>query len=93
MIVGVLKLELSFPEANSLKDKRRVLSSLKARLQERYNISVSEVDRQDAHRFGVLAVAMVATDTRSIHSQFDKLVDFVRAVPGLTLLDYERDLI
>jgi uncharacterized protein YlxP (DUF503 family) len=46
MIIGVLTLDLFFPHARSLKDKRRVLHGFKDRLR-RYNVALAEVDFQD----------------------------------------------
>jgi uncharacterized protein YlxP (DUF503 family) len=46
MIVGVLTLDLFFPYARSLKDKRRVLHGFKDRLR-RHNVALAEVDFQD----------------------------------------------
>jgi uncharacterized protein YlxP (DUF503 family) len=58
MIVGVLTLELFFPHARSLKDKRRVLHGFKDRLR-RHNVAAAEIDFQDLWqraRLGIVAV-------------------------------------
>jgi uncharacterized protein len=47
MIVGVLTLELFFPHAHSLKDKRRILHGFKDRIRYRHNAALAEVDYQD----------------------------------------------
>ena len=46
MTVGVLTLDLFFPYAHSLKDKRRILHGFKDRLR-RHNVAVAELDFQD----------------------------------------------
>jgi len=46
MIVGVLTLELFFPYARSLKDKRHILQGFKDRVR-RHNVALAEVDFQD----------------------------------------------
>lgn len=46
MVVGVLTLDLFFPHARSLKDKRRVLHGFKDRLR-RHNVAVAEIEFQD----------------------------------------------
>ena len=58
MTVCVLHLELSIPDAFSLKDKRRVVKSLKDRIAHGQNVSVAEVGALDEHRRAILAVAM-----------------------------------
>lgn len=91
MVVGVLQLELSVPEAMSLKDKRRVVKSLKDRLA-RHNVSVAEVDQMDEHRLCTLAVAMVSNDRRFTDSCLSKIVDEVRVARGISLMDYELEM-
>jgi uncharacterized protein YlxP (DUF503 family) len=58
MIVGVLTLELFFPYARSLKDKRRILHGFKDRVR-RHNVALAEVDFQDLWqrtRLGVVTI-------------------------------------
>ncbi len=92
MIVGVLSVDVAVFDARSLKDKRRVIQSLKQRLRNGFNVSVAEVGYQDAHKRSLLALAMVSQDARTLHSQFDKMVDLVRRMNGLSLVDYERTI-
>lgn len=93
MIVGVLTVDLAVLDARSLKDKRRVIKSIKDRVRNRYNVSVSEVDLQDVMKRSRLGIAMVAVETRAVHSQFDQIVDLIRATRGATLIDYERTML
>lgn len=62
MVIGLLTLELHFPGARSLKDKRQVLRSLEQRLRNRFNVSVAEVAHQDLWQRATLAVVAVNTD-------------------------------
>jgi len=93
MIVGILSLQVSVFDAMSLKDKRAVIKSLKDRISNKYNVSIAEVDHCDNIRTSVLGVAMIAGDTRFITSALSKIVDFVRAIPQLTLIDYSIETI
>ena len=56
MIIGVLTLDLFFPHARSLKDKRRVLHGFKDRLR-RYNVALAEVDFQDKWQRTLLGIS------------------------------------
>ena len=47
MIVGLCTVELFIPDGHSLKDKRRVLQSVKTRVRDKFNVSVAEVGEQD----------------------------------------------
>lgn len=93
MIVGVLTVELAIFDARSLKDKRRVLAGLKQKLRNRFNVSVAEVEYLDAPKRSRLAVSIVSRESRVVHSQLDKVVDLVRRTVGLSLVDYERQLL
>jgi hypothetical protein len=93
MVVAVLTLELAVFEAQTLKDKRRILQSFKQRLRDRFNVSVLEVGYGDAPKRCRLGVAAVFNVTREAHSQLDQIVDVVRQTHGLTLVNYERELL
>jgi uncharacterized protein YlxP (DUF503 family) len=58
--VGVLTVELRFPEAHSLKEKRMFLRSAKQQLVNRVGASVAEVDHHDVWQRARLTVACVA---------------------------------
>ena len=91
MNVGVLTVELAIFDARTLKEKRRVTQGFKQRLRNRFNVSVAEVAYGDSPKRCRIAVAMVAKESRPLHSQLDKIVDMVRRTGGLTLLDYDRE--
>ena len=93
MTVGVLQLELSVPEAFSLKDKRRVIKSLKDRISHGHNVSIAEVGALDEHRRSIVAIAMVSNDSRYVEGALSKLVDFVRLNPDAVLQDYQIELL
>ena len=62
MTVGLCTVELYLPDGHSLKAKRQVLSSLKARLRDKFNVSVAEVGDLDLWQKAVLAIACVANE-------------------------------
>jgi uncharacterized protein YlxP (DUF503 family) len=66
MFVGVLRLTIATMGARSLKEKRKVIRSLKDRIQSRLRLSVAEVGALDEHRRGILAVAAVAGDAARV---------------------------
>ena len=80
-------------DAMSLKDKRRVVLSLKDRIAHAHNVSVAEVGALDEHRRSIIGIAMVANDARYVEGGLSKLVDFVRTVPQVTLLDYRIEML
>src|SRR5438067_8660047 len=62
--VGILSVELHFPEAGSLKGKRKHVKSAKAQLQNRFGASVAEVDHHDLWQRSRLLVACTARAAR-----------------------------
>jgi uncharacterized protein YlxP (DUF503 family) len=69
--VGILAVELHFPEAGSLKGKRKHLRSAKAQLQQRFGASVAEVDHHDLWQRARLTIACVARG----HAELQQLLD------------------
>ena len=93
MTIGVLQLELRVGDAMSLKDKRRVVKSLKDRIAHSHNVSIAEVGALDAHRRSILGIAMVSNDRAYVEGALSKLVDFVRTVGNVDLVDYQIELL
>ena len=69
--VGILTVELHFPEAGSLKGKRSYVKSTKAQLQRRFGASVAEVDHHDLWQRCGLTVACVARGHRELEELLD----------------------
>ena len=85
--VAVLVIDLHFPEAESLKSKRKELSSLKAHLRGRLGASVAEVDHQDTWQRAAVAVAVVAADHRHVRDVLEEVERFVAAAADVELFD------
>lgn len=83
MVISVLHFVLDLPDINSLKEKRRVVQSVKTRLQNKFKMSVAEVDLQDSLRYAQLAAALVSNSRQFGESVMHKALSFVEAqVPG-----------
>jgi uncharacterized protein YlxP (DUF503 family) len=70
--VGILSVELHFPEAGSLKGKRRFVKSAKAQLQNRFGASVAEVDHHELWQRARLTAAVVAREYREAEELLDE---------------------
>src|ERR671929_1054036 len=68
--VGILSVELHFPEAGSLKGKRKYVKSAKAQLQNRFGASVAEVDHHDLWQRSRLTLSCVARE----HGELEALL-------------------
>ncbi len=69
--VGILSIELHFPEAGSLKGKRSFVKSAKAQLQHRFGASVAEVDHHDLWQRSRLAMTCAAREVADLHELLD----------------------
>jgi len=87
--VGLLHLELSVAQANSLKDKRRAVKSFKDRVANGWNVSIAEVDALDHRRRAVLAVAMVGGDHQYVEGAIQKIVNAAATHRDMILLSHD----
>jgi uncharacterized protein YlxP (DUF503 family) len=92
MVVKLLTFDLHFPGCSSLKEKRFVLSSLKSRLRQRFNVSVAEVGHQDKWQRCRLAVVMVGSSRRAVDTSCNKVLRFVENDHRLVVADYDEEL-
>ena len=77
MTVGVLRLTLFIPENHSLKGKRSVLRRIKARVSERFNVSIAECDDHDLWQRAVLGISQVGTDEAFVDSALRQVIRFI----------------
>ena len=89
MVVGVLRLELLLPENHSLKGKRSVLRTIKARVQNKFNVSIAECEDQDLWQRATLGVSQVGTDEGHVDACIRAVVKFIEGL-ALAELGEER---
>ena len=88
MLIGSLQIELMIPDSNSLKQKRYVLSSIKQRLRNKFNVSVAEVDHQDLWQRSVIGVVMVGNKQKFLTEAMQKILYFVDEQDKLEITDH-----
>lgn len=89
MPVGLLEIDCFIAESTSLKDKRRVLSSLFERLRRQFNVALCEVDFQDQWQRSLVAVVFVNTEWRMVQSAMSKLLEYVERERQVSVLGSE----
>jgi uncharacterized protein YlxP (DUF503 family) len=83
MVVGLLSVELFIPHAQSLKDKRMVLRSIKDRLK-KFNVAVAEVEHQEIWQRAGLGIVAISTTTQHVDRELAAVADEIdRVEPGL----------
>lgn len=93
MVVGILEVRLLLRQCRSLKDKRHVLSSVKDRLRNGFNVSVAEVDGQDLRQSAVLAVAQVSSDARYVRGSLERALGVFRQCRDAEVAGHSIELI
>jgi uncharacterized protein len=77
--VSILQIDLHFPDAGSLKAKRKELAPVKAHLRQRVGASVAEIGHQDRWQRATLLVALVAGSTLPLDEAADRLEGWLDA--------------
>ena len=93
MIIGVLQVELDIPGAESLKDKRRVVKSVKDKLHREHLVSVAEVAQQDNITTAILGFALVGSDGRKIGKTLDQISEKLRSLHDAEVAATKRHII
>ena len=88
MVIGALEVNLLIGGAQSLKDKRMVLRSLKDRIRRTFNVSVAEVEDNDKWQSGVLGIVTVSNDKAHANEVLSKVVNFVEEDGEARLVDF-----
>ncbi|HQR42415.1 MAG TPA: DUF503 domain-containing protein [Gemmatales bacterium] len=89
MYIGTMKVYLILRQSRSLKDKRQVVSSIKEKLQQSFNISIAEVDLLDDRQQAVLGIAMVSNEMGHLQAALQKILDALRSHPVAELGRHE----
>ncbi len=90
--VGILTVELHFPEAGSLKGKRKYVKSAKAQLQNRFGASVAEVDHHELWQRSRLTVACVAREAGEASELLEQAVRYLNG-QEYELVRVEREVV
>ena len=86
--LGVLCVSIHIPDAQSLKQKRFVLKSLKDKVRRKFNISIAELDGQDKWQVSTLGFAMISSDHRHIDSCLQNILSSLDRFGGLVVCDH-----
>jgi uncharacterized protein YlxP (DUF503 family) len=93
MTIGILKLALFIYNSNSLKEKRMILHSLKAKLRNNFNVAVTQIDDEDKWQKATLAIVGVETDRKNMNSILSNIINFIQQFNGVDLINHEMELI
>jgi len=93
MIVGVMQVEIAIDWSQSLKDKRRVVKSLRDTLHRHHMVSVSEIEDHEILNRATLGIAIVGVSGSAIGTTLDRVLDRIRSLPDCELTGTSRELL
>lgn len=70
-----------------------VLSSLKTKLRNNFNVAVTQIDDEDKWQRATIAVVGVEKDRKHMNSILSRIINFVEGFNNINLIDYEMELI
>jgi uncharacterized protein len=76
--VGVCQVWLRMPENHSLKDKRRVVKSLLARIHNKFNVAASEIANQDSWQTATIGITCISHDDRHVDEVMASVYRFIQ---------------
>ncbi len=93
MPVGLLTLELHLPEAQSLKDKRQVLRSLKDRLRGKFNVAVAELEHHDVWQRSVVGIVTISNQEGHVEESLQHVLAEADRLLGPVLISHAVEFI
>lgn len=93
MTIGVVHMDFLIPGAHSLKEKRRVLKSLKTHLRSRYNCSVAETEYHDLWQRARLSACVISNDSRHANEQVTEIARFAEHNRDAALADIRIEML
>lgn len=88
MPIGLITLDIYIPDAQSLKDKRQVLRSLKDRLRGHFNVAVAELDHQDLWQRAVVGIVGISADGHHLEQSLAAALEESERLLGRDLVSH-----
>ncbi len=92
MHIGVCTLRLQLLDNHSLKEKRRVINSIKDRVRSKFNVSIAEVDSLDKWQLATLGIACVSNESKFVNSVLSNVVSFIEETNLAELIDFNIEI-
>src|ERR1700687_4822057 len=93
MPVGLLTLELHIPDAQSLKDKRQVLRSLKDKLRRDFNVAIAELEHHDTWQRSVVGIVTISNEEKHLREVLQKVLDEADRILGSFLINQAVEIV
>jgi uncharacterized protein YlxP (DUF503 family) len=92
MMIAAMTFRLHAPWVHSLKEKRMIVKSLVAQMQNRFHVSAAEIGEQDTHQIVVIGAAAIVPHTAMANSLMDEITQFVETATDAQLLEESLEI-
>ena len=92
MQIAAMTFRLHAPWVHSLKEKRMIVKSLTAQLQNRFHVSAAEIDEQDIHQIIVIGVAAIVPHNAMADSLMEEISLFMEENCEAEILEETREI-
>jgi uncharacterized protein YlxP (DUF503 family) len=91
MVIGLLQIEVHLPRAQSLKEKRSVIKSLKDQLRGRFNVSVAELDANEKWQRATVGLSTLGDNRAYVERLLNQVTEWLRMTHLVELIRVERE--
>lgn len=91
--IGILLVSLYIPGAQSLKERRMVLKSLKDKVRLKFNVSIAELDQDDKWQLATCGISMIGNDQRYIDSCLQNILSYIESMNGAEISDHQIEFL
>ena len=93
MKIFIIKVDLRANWVHSLKEKRMIVKSIIKKLQNTFNISISEVENQDIHQIITIGIVGISLENSQCDSVKEKIINFIEANTEASIIEIEEEVI
>ena len=93
MKILVMKVDLRAAYVHSLKEKRMIVKSIIGKLQNKFNVSIREVENQDLHKRISIGIVKLELNSKDSDQSKDKILNFIEENCEAEIIDIESEII
>jgi uncharacterized protein YlxP (DUF503 family) len=93
VVVGTAKISLYIQDNRSLKEKRKIVKSIIAKVHQRFNASIAEVDSNDKWQMVGLGISVVGNNRRFVNSALDNILTYLDSLYLGDIIDSDIEIV
>ena len=93
MVVGVSRIEIFFPEAHSLKDKRQMIKKIVEKARAKFNVSMVEIADSNLWQKGHIGLAVMGINRDHVQSAIENVQEYIESLYTGEVVDTWTEII